>query len=422
MKLLVLTTRLFEQPRSGGEICTARLLDGLRQAGHELVLAGRGDAAAAAGWAREVHSLGEVELPFDEQPLPRRLRAVAGALLARESITIHRQGGRRMASRVTPLLEGCDAVVVDHLQAWPWLGGQPDRPVMLVNHNVESDNYMRHSRAANRGCQGNPSTRPATRFLMRREAHRLRALEFEALEGAQAVACLSEGDAERLRALAGLARRQVGARLFVLPGYPMAPPLPPRVRAAGDRSGPGPDERPAIGLIGTWTWAPNRQGLRWLLDRVWPGVGERARLVLAGGGLEGLRLPPGTEVLGRVADARQFYDAVDVIAVPSLTGSGVQEKAIEAIGTGLPVVATSHALRGLLQALPGRVHRADDAAAFAQALLAAPRVQAAGDEAHDWTAGRREAYAQALAEGVRALGREPGGGPALAFSCCTAAP
>ena len=330
MKLLVLTTRLFEQPRSGGEICTARLLDGLRRAGHDLVLAGRGDATAAAGWARQVQSLGQVEPPFDEQSLPRRLRAVAGALLARESITIHRQGGRRMADRVAPLLHDRDAVVVDHLQAWPWLGGQADLPVMLVNHNVESDNYMRHSRAANRGCHGNPSTRPATRFLMRREAHRLRALEFEALQAARAVACLSEGDADRLRALAGLARRDVGARLFVLPGYPMAPPLPPRVTGHAAR---GADDRPAIGLIGTWTWAPNRQALRWLLDRVWPGVGARARLVLAGGGLEGLQLPPGTQVLGRVAEVRDFYDAVDVVAVPSLSGSGVQEKAIEAIGS-----------------------------------------------------------------------------------------
>jgi hypothetical protein len=402
MKLLVLTTRLFGAPRSGGEICTARLLDGLRQAGHDVVLVGRGDATAAAPWAQRVVSLGDVEPPFDEQGASRRLRAVAGALVSREPITVYRQGSRQAAPMVARLLGGCDAVIVDHLQAWPWLGAGAQRPVMLVNHNVESDNYLRRGRAANRGYQGNTSTLHLTRFLMRREADLLRAMEFDALEKAAVVACLSERDAARLQELAERAGRTPTARLAVLLGYPLAPPRPAKT--------PPPSGLPAIGMIGTWTWAPNREGLRWLLDRVWPALEGRARLVLAGGGLEGLELPTGTWVLGRVADIGEFYDAVDAVAIVALTGSGVQEKAIEAIGTGLPVVATSHALRGLTQKLPAQVQIEDDpqrfAAACARAGLAA--TQGAGEGAGAWAAARRADYARALSACLSSLSGSEG--------------
>lgn len=417
MKLLVLTTRLFGPPRSGGEICTARLLAGLRDAGHELVLAGRGDAGAAARWAQQVISLGDPEPPFDEQPLLRRLCTVTSALAAGEPVTVFRQGGRRLRERVAARLQACDAVVVDHLQAWPWLGGRHHKPLMLLNHNVESDEYMRRSRATvsaagQRGGERAPST-SATRFVMRREAHGLRALELEALQKAAVVACLSEADAQRLEALAARDRLRSRAQVLVLRGYPLAPAaMAPLPRDGG---------RPAIGLIGTWTWTPNRQALHWLLDRVWPALADRARLVLAGSGLDGLALPPGTQVLGRVADARSLYAAVDVIAIPSLSGSGVQEKAIEAIATGRPVVATPHALRGLGEGLPPNVVAAAEPAAFAEACLVAalpicdPSVQERGAAAVSaWSTERRAAYADDLDRCLGSLRPCPAHGDAVA--------
>ena len=404
MKLTVLTTRLFGEPGSGGEICTARLLQGLARAGHELVLVGRGNARAASGWAGEVVSLGDIEPPIDEQSLLRRSRAVLGALAAGMPVTAYRQGGRAAAARAAPWLSGADAVIVDHLQAWPWLGEVRPRSLMLVQHNVESDNYLRRSRAANRGYQGNPRTHWLVRCVMLREARALKALELQALHRATVLACLSGEDARRMAGLALRAGRPASALLEVLPGYPL---VARSVRAARPR----PDGLPAVGLLGTWTWAPNREGLQWLLSRVWPRLQGRARLVLAGSGLDGLDLPPGTQVMGRVGEVQTFLDAVDLIAVPSLTGSGVQEKAIEAVASGLPVVATPHALRGLGDDLPPHVHRATDAAGFAAACLHASEPPSHPD-AHApglarWTALRQQHYADALDRCLRALATAP---------------
>lgn len=391
MRILVLTTRLFDTPTSGGELCTARLLTALRDGGHEIVLVGRGDATEAAVWTPQVVSLGDIVGPFDELGRWRSLAAVASALLGRRPITVSRQRMPLSADRLAGLVRRCDAVVVDHLQAWPWLRGIGSRPLMLVNHNVESDNYMHQSQAAPGLGQRHAVGRWVRRYLMRREAHGLRQLELEVLAQAQVLACLSEDDSERLRSLAGCARRDVHARLAVLPGYPLVPPLHRR-RGSGQAV-------PAVGLLGTWTWAPNREGLRWFLARVWPAIAGRARLVLAGSGLDGLDLPAQAQVMGRIAQVSDFYGAVDVVAVVSLSGSGVQEKAIEAVGTGAAVVATRHALRGLLQDLPPHVRIEDDPARFGQACLKAGLApcEQAFELALQWASGRRDVYTRAVA-------------------------
>jgi glycosyltransferase involved in cell wall biosynthesis len=409
MKLLVLTTRLFSTPASGGEICTARLLTGLRQMGHTITLVGRGDPVTSAAWGDRVLSFGELEQPFNQQGRLRRTVAVLGALAAGVPITTHRLGSRQVSSLVNTCRTDCDAVIVDHLQAWPWLGRCLDRPVMLLQHNVESDNYLRRSRAANRGYQGNPRTRPITRFVMQREARGLRQLELRALVAADVVACLSEEDAQRMRALARRAGQTPAARLAVLPAYPIR-------RIAPDRSRGMTTTRSTIGVMGTWTWAPNREGLQWLINRVWPLMAGRARLVLAGAGLEGMDLPQDTTVLGQVTDPQQFFNAVDLVVLPSQSGSGIQEKAVEAVASGLPVVATPHALRGLGEALPPTVRVAPDAARFAEACLqslatsgsAAPHGVAGALER--WCDDRQLRYGRALEACLRVL---QSGKPAL---------
>lgn len=402
MKLLVLTTRLFGEPSSGGEVCSARLLAALAEAGHTLTLAGRGDAQAARRWAPRVLSLGALEPAFESQGIGRRAAALARALASGQAVTVQRLGGAALARRLATLRgEAFDAVVVDHLQAWPWLRALGPLPALLLNHNIESDLYQRRAREANRGCNGNPRTRLLERYVMQREAQALRRLEADALAGAAAVACLSEADAERLASIARARAQPPRARLHVLGGYPLRSPLAhPWRRAAGTAL-------PRVGMLGTWSWAPNRRGLAWFLGQVWPLLAGRAELCLAGSGAEGLPLPAGVRLIGTVADPLAFYQTLDVVAIAALGGSGVQEKAIEALGSGVPVVATGAALRGLGTALPPQLHCADAPADFAAACLAAAGTGHPADT-HDattrWAGQRRRAYAAELALCVQALG------------------
>jgi glycosyltransferase involved in cell wall biosynthesis len=409
----VLTTRLFTAPAGGGERCTARLLAALVGQGCRVDVIGRGEGApllSRDGWGGAVadvadgpeprsHSLGpltEADRPFAEWPRWRRAAHVAAALCRGRSSTMLRLQGPGHAARsgTADRLRPADVVVVDHLQAWAWAPSHARgvAPV-LVMHNLESDGYAE---------QAAVDPHPLRRAFLAREARLLSGIEQAAFARAAAIACLSEGDAEVLRARAAAH----GTPVEVLPGYPQDVAW-----VGGPRGCEVPGRR--IGLVGTWSWGPNRRALDWLLDEVVPRLPRACRVQVAGGGIA-----PGTpghatapvEVLGRIGDIAAFYAGLDVIAVPAVGGSGVQEKAIEAIATGLPVVATGHALRGLGPDLPGHVHRADSGADFARlcATVPAPEPIQAAAQIAAWRMRREGAYRAALA---RCIDAARGGAP-----------
>jgi glycosyltransferase involved in cell wall biosynthesis len=85
----------------------------------------------------------------------------------------------------------------------------------------------------------------------------------------------------------------------------------------------------------------------------------------------------GVTVTGSVPDVRSFLAAARVAVVPLRVSQGIQNKILEALAAGLPVVATPNAAGGLhtLGELPVTV--ADEPEAFAslvvQHLVSAPR-------------------------------------------------
>jgi len=62
----------------------------------------------------------------------------------------------------------------------------------------------------------------------------------------------------------------------------------------------------------------------------------------------------GVEIAGSVADVRPYFAATDVFVAPLRLGRGVQNKVLEAMAMGVPVIATPLAVEGL--AVQDRVH------------------------------------------------------------------
>ncbi len=146
--------------------------------------------------------------------------------------------------------------------------------------------------------------------------------------------------------------------------------------------------------------APNRTGLEFLLEAVWPQVRAQipgAKLAVAGTvslGLNDARaanLPSlGVELLGRVPSLEAEYARAAVCLVPLLLGTGIKIKLLEALSFGRAVVSTSLGIEGLEAWAPGAVSVADDADSFATAI-----VQLLNDDA---LRRRREDAALRLAE------------------------
>lgn len=104
-------------------------------------------------------------------------------------------------------------------------------------------------------------------------------------------------------------------------------------------------------FVGDFTYAPNREGLRSLVDDVLPIAWQSRpdiRLLVAGRGVADPPSDGRIEVLGFVDDLRSAYARADAVVVPLLHGGGSPLKFVEALAYGLPVIASSHAA-GLLE-------------------------------------------------------------------------
>ncbi|MBN8848691.1 MAG: glycosyltransferase [Sphingomonas sp.] len=123
-------------------------------------------------------------------------------------------------------------------------------------------------------------------------------------------------------------------------------------------------------------FAANVEALRWLLDEVWPHVRAslpEARLRVLGkvAGEPGLNWPDGAERVGFVDDVAAEYRTARVALAPLLFGSGVKIKVVEALGHGVPVVATPCGAEGVEHAPSAVLSVADGAEAFAAAVIEA---------------------------------------------------
>jgi polysaccharide biosynthesis protein PslH len=127
-------------------------------------------------------------------------------------------------------------------------------------------------------------------------------------------------------------------------------------------------------FVGDFTYGPNREGLRFLVDDVLP-IAWRSRpgvrLLVAGRGAVDPPSDERIEVLGFVEDLRAVYARAGAAVVPLLHGGGSPLKFVEALAYGLPVIASRHAAGLLEDGIPDEHFLlAADPAEFADAVSA----------------------------------------------------
>lgn len=90
-----------------------------------------------------------------------------------------------------------------------------------------------------------------------------------------------------------------------------------------------------------FSWAPNRQGIEWFIDEIWPAVEPDTELHLFGDGSERYT-NPANHIVGHgfVPTVADIWRDADVSIVPTFGGSGLNIKMCEALYHGVPVITT----------------------------------------------------------------------------------
>ncbi len=164
-------------------------------------------------------------------------------------------------------------------------------------------------------------------------------------------------------------------------------------------------------FVGNLSYAPNAEGVRWLLREVLPKLHD-VRVAIVGSRpvaeVRALASDPRVTLAADVPDIGPWYAGAHVAVVPVLHGGGSRIKLIEALAHGLPVVATGPGAAGLPWPRSGSpVVVADDAEAFAdgcrELLLDRARACALGDAGRELV--RQAASIGAVAPQIDSLAR-----------------
>jgi polysaccharide biosynthesis protein PslH len=152
-------------------------------------------------------------------------------------------------------------------------------------------------------------------------------------------------------------------------------------------------------FTGVMDYEPNIDGVCWFAERCWPTLRQRfpdARLLVVGSkpvpAVQALAQLPGITVTGRVPTTPPWFDRAAVAIAPLRLARGVQNKVLEAMSMGLPMVSSPQAAQGLGDVPAGTLTVADGEVATIDGvadLFAAPaRARAMGLAAAAWV--RRE--------------------------------
>lgn len=328
-RILFLAHRVPYPPDKGDRIRSYHLLEHLARRGRvDLAFLADGPTGGAT-----LAALGRLCHRVESAPLSRAGRwARAAASLARgRSLTEGLFDAPTLRATVDRWLRETryDLVVCFSSAVLPYvLGRGPGGRLIADLVDVDSQKWLDYA----------ARTSGPVAALFRLEGRRVRRLERDAGLEASAVVLATSDEAALYRRVCPEARVEAisnGTDLeFFRPG---------REAACG-----------GLVFVGQLDYRANVLGLCWFCREAWPAIrsrlpGATLRIVgrSPGASVRRLGAVPGVEVVGPVADVRPYLDDARVVVVPLPVARGVQNKILEAMAMGRPVVASPAALEGL---------------------------------------------------------------------------
>ncbi len=276
-------------------------------------------------------------IPLD--PGRAKLRALKG-LLTGEALSLPFYRNREMVGWVKDLVERRspeNAFVFSSAMAQYILPLRPAFRHFLMDFvDVDSDKWLQYA-----DSQSWPKS-----LIYKREYEKLLAYDRVVAAVADASALVSEAEAELFRKLAS----ESAEKIFAIENGIDCDFFTPGIEFQTPYSGEG----PVLVFTGAMDYWPNVDAVTWFAKEVFPGVRSRwkdAAFFIVGGSptadVQKLQGQPGIAVTGRVGDVRPYVAHAAAVVVPLRIARGIQNKILEGMAMGRPVIATPQALEGI---------------------------------------------------------------------------
>ncbi len=282
----------------------------------------------------------------------RRILDYAAHLPARPPYAVSRFASSAVRARLHSWFQQrrFEVVVCDFLDAAVNLPRQISIPVVLFQHNVESEIWRRHAET---------EANPITRLLYGIEFRKMLRYERRTVNRFDHVIAVSEHD-RRL-----MSEWVDPSRITVVPtGVDLHQFQPSAVTA----------RQPVVVFVGAMDWEPNVDAVEYFCAEIWPAITQRIpaarfRIVGRNPGPRVQKLASSSvEVTGSVPSVLPHLHEAAVVVVPLRVGGGTRLKIYEAMAAGKAVVSTSVGAEGLDVNHGHDILLADDSGAFAAAV------------------------------------------------------
>ena len=384
MNILFLTTNLPSHKLHGSEIASQTIIDALNQAGCKVTV---------LGYKRKEDKITELsaqEILVREQYVETKKAKFYPFLWFGQSLiqglpySSAKYYSKDYINRVKSLLnqKKYQIIIIDHSQL-NWLAKflPPQPKLIFIAHNIEQEIYRQH-------C--NNTKNLLAKWVYRREANLIGKIEENLTHKVEEIWTLTEQDAKYF------AEFNSTVKIRTLPLLCHLSDLPNRsVSKEFD-----------LGLIGSWTWKANEEGLRWFLTQVYPLIPSRISIHIAGRDADWLQEQyPKINYRGFVPSSSEFMAQARVLAIPTRRGGGIEIKTLDAIASGSQIVATGTAIRGISEP-PPTVKIAQDAQKFAEFIVQSVDSKSdtnSWDKINHWYSLRREKFLTEISEAINNL-------------------
>ncbi len=384
----MLTQNLPYPPASGGALRAYGLLHSLHAAGHRLMLLSFHDGRKMLAPQLEALCAEVIAIAHPTRTRLMRLRQLA---LTNQPDIVQRMSSDDMRATLARQLrtQHYDAILFEGLEMATYLPfAKTLKTRTKLIYDAFNAEYALQRTIAHVDAR-NFRRLPAALYS-RIQAARIHAFEHSICQMADGVIAVSDEDAALLRPLRGRRPLPVVPSGIFTQDYADVAPLDL--------------EQPAVVFTGKMDYRPNVDAVLWFAQDILPRLLEQVppvRFYIVGqkpsAALDVLRVLPEVTITGAVEDVQPYLHSASVYVAPLRMGSGTRLKLLEAMASGCAIVATSLAASGLREDVRRVLQIADDAEAFADAivsLMKQPEQRAAlGEQArrivrqdYDWDA------------------------------------